>query len=158
MLAEAKAYIIGVALLALVGCFLWYRHSLIANGERTLEAKVSEVTAAAELKRTNDLAEQRVKDMAAIDTVEKTYANALVSATQSIDDLNSRLRAYTSASRRGLALPGDPATPAGPDDASGVSDSSGDPVERAQEGVNSAASRDAVKIAGLQSYIEKVCH
>lgn len=154
MVTEVKI-IIALVILGMLGMGIYeWRHSLIEDGEQKIQAAIAATTTALQAKNTADLAAQHAVDIANITQIGATYAQALAASNTTVDDLNSRLRAYASASRRGLALPGDPATPAGPDDATGSTDR----VTEAVAGVNIAAARDAAKVIGLQSYIEKVCH
>lgn len=154
MVTEVKI-IIALVVLGMLGMGVYeWRHSLIEDGEQKIQAAVADTTAKAEAQRLHELAEQKIADIALIQLVEKTYASALADSNVAVDDLNGKLRAYAAASRRGLALPGDPATSAGPDDAPRISPS----VEAAIEGVDRAAGHDGAKVTGLQNYITKECH
>lgn len=156
--AQFKIYIILAAAIALTIAFFLYRHSLIVDGVQKADERVLATTLDAQAKRTADLAKQAKVDAAIMQSLEETHALQLAAANASADDLNRRLRTYTAARSSGLAHPGDPATVAGPDVPSGVAASADELVERAQEGVNSAAARDGAKVTGLQNYITKECH
>jgi hypothetical protein len=154
---EAKLIAVVVLLLAAGGWGVYEHYHLVHEGEALYEAKVAKVTAAAEAKRTADLAKQHTVDMANIKSIEDQYH----AATKYFDDTNAdllkRLRDYEVASRRGAALPGDPATSAGPD--APATESGGDPaVIRSITAVANAAGHDAQQVIALQSYIKQECH
>lgn len=153
MVTEVRILIATVVMVVLTVGFFTYRHSLIADGEQKIVAAVGEATRKLTEQHAKDMQVQMDKDMAAIHTIENTYAKALTASNSSVDDLNRRLRAYASAGRSGTALPGDPATAAGPDDAPRIASG----VEEAIEGVAAAAAHDDAKVIGLQHYVNEVC-
>jgi hypothetical protein len=154
---EAKLIAVVVLLLAAGGWGVYEHYHLVHEGEALYEAKVAKVTAAAEAKRTADLAKQRTADVAMNNVIEEMYEKALAKSAADNSDLSSRLRNYEAASRRGAAVPGDPATPAGPD--APAAEPGGDPaVIRSITAVANAAGHDAQQVIALQSYIKQECH
>jgi hypothetical protein len=151
---EAKLIAVVVLLLAAGGWGVYEHYHLLHEGEALYEAKVAKVTAAAEAKRAADLAKQRTTDLANLKTIEDNYEARLASTSALTDSLALRLRDYEAASRRGAAVPGDPATPAGPDAAAVVANR----VDRAVDRVITSAGHDADQVIALQSYIKQECH
>jgi|HubBroStandDraft_6_1064221.scaffolds.fasta_scaffold736634_2 hypothetical protein len=153
-LIPVKDYLWAALVVGLVGFGLYERAHLIDEGEAHEQAQVTNVTKAAFAERNATLAKQAAIDAANLKTIEDSYANSLHLANATTDALNARLRNYEDASRRSVAVPGDSATPAGPD----VPGSESDSVDEAIAGVISAAGVDGTKIAALQQYILKECH
>jgi hypothetical protein len=151
---EAKLIAVVVLLLAAGGWGVYEHYHLVHEGEALYEAKVAKVTAAAQAQRSRELAAQHAADLANLKTIEDQYENRLAATSALTDDLAIRLRDYEAASRRGAALPGDPATTAGPDAPAVVANR----VERAVDGVITSAGHDADQVIALQSYIKQECH
>jgi hypothetical protein len=154
---EAKLIAVVVLLLAAGGWGVYEHYHLLHEGEALYEAKVAKVTAAAEAKRATELKADAVKQAAIIQSIGDDYEANLASANARVADLAGRLRQYESARRSGAALPGDPATPTGPD--APATESGGDPaVIRSITAVANAAGHDAQQVIALQSYIKQECH
>jgi hypothetical protein len=118
-----------------------------------IDAKIASITAKAETKRTKDLAAQAAADQIKLNSIENGYAQALKASNDNAASLVSRLHDYEVASRRRVAVPGTPATSAGPD-APAPQPSR---VDRAIDGVVTAAGRDADQVIALQKYIKQEC-
>jgi hypothetical protein len=152
MFAQIKLYLYGAVAVALVTGFLMYRHSLILVGEQKIEAAVSAANKKAEEKRAADLAALAKADAAIIQKIQESY-NAQIAYDHALADTLARQLQDYEVRSRAAALPGDPATHAGPDVPAGKPSG----VDEAVAGVIEAAGRDAAKVTALQEYIGSVC-
>jgi hypothetical protein len=121
-----------------------------------IDAKIASITAKAEAKRTKDLAAQAAADQIKLNSIENGYAQALKASNDNAASLVSRLHDYEVASRRRVAVPGTPATSAGPD-APATKPASDSGVDRAVGQVIVSAARDADQVIALQRYIKQEC-
>ena len=143
------------AIIAAIGAFAVYeRVHLIHEGEAKTLAALAASTAKLTAANTAALAALAKADADKLDALESSYAKALATSTASASELAQRLRDYETASRRGTALPGDPATSAGPDAPAAKSGS----IDDAVSAVISAAGHDAEQVTALQDYVKTICH
>ena len=142
------------AIIAAIGAFAVYeRVHLIHEGEAKTLAALAASTAKLTAANTAALAALAKADADKLDALESSYAKALATSTASASELAQRLRDYQTASRRGTAVPGDPATSAGPDaPASGTAS-----VDDALASVIEAAGHDSDELAYLQDYVRTIC-
>ena len=142
------------AIIAAVGAFAVYeRVHLIHEGEAKTLAALAASTAKLTAANTAALEAQAKADADKLDALESSYAKALATSTASASALAQRLRDYETASRGKVAVPGDPATSAGPD--APAAKSSG--IDDAIAAVITAAGHDADQVTSLQQYITGVC-
>lgn len=146
----------GILVAALTaGGIAWHQHDVHerALGAQALQTALAKATQKAEDDRARELAQQHAADAAYLDRVTSEYQSSLDTSQSLNSALAQRLRDYESARSRGAAVPGDPATPAGPDAAPGQPSSVEDAVGRVIE----AAGHDADQVIALQAYISGVC-
>ena len=142
------------AIIAAIGAFAVYeRVHLIHEGEAKTLAALAASTAKLTAANTAALAALAKADADKLDALESSYAKALATSTASASELAQRLRDYKTASRRGTAVPGDPATPGSPD----VPAAQPASVDDAVAAVIEAAGHDADQVIALQNYIGAVC-
>jgi hypothetical protein len=144
----------GALIAAIVAFGVYERAHLINEGEAktlaTLAASTAKLTAA----NTAALDALAKADADKLDALESSYAKALATSTASASELAQRLRDYETASRGKVAVPGNPATSAGPD--APATKSGG--IDDAVSAVISAAGHDAEQVVALQDYVKTICH
>jgi len=143
----------GVLIAALVSFVVYERNHLINEGKADVLTALAASTAKLTAANTAALEAQAKADADKLDALESSYAKALATSTASASALAQRLRDYETASRGKVAVPGDPATSAGPD--APAAKSSG--IDDAIAAVITAAGHDADQVTSLQQYITGVC-
>ena len=141
----------------IIGLVAWgakERHDLLAEGARHESQAVAAATLKAQQTRAAELMVLAKQDAQNLIDVRTDYETRLTASAKLTASLSARLRDYLNASRSSAAVPGDPATSAGPDGPAGESDG----VAGALQGVIDAAGQDADKVIALQQYVLKECH
>lgn len=147
----------GIIIAGLIGGYTaWQIHDRHEQriGAQRIEVAVAAAKAAAEAQNAKDNAARKANDDAQVAREKADYEKRIADSNATVASLNARLRKLAASGNSDqVAVPSNPGSASGTNDASGISGS----VELALEGIVTAAGHDADKVAGLQDYITNVC-
>jgi hypothetical protein len=159
LLKHRRLIAYGLAVAALIGGLLWYRASLIADGRRQGEAKVTAMwradTAARQAATDKAVAEARAAEEAAKANNTEVMRDAnekLVAIAADRDSLDGLLRAAEDRVRRLAAAQA--TGQRGIDVATGIAARAAE-IDRLRDEYDKACRRDAVRFEGLQREVAK---